>query len=63
MQPAEPDAFESIEPMVVDSRSLASQLTARLRELITSGALGGGAQLPTEPELAERFRVGSDHCP
>ena len=40
MQPAEPDAFESIEPMVVDSRSLASQLTARLRELITSGALG-----------------------
>jgi GntR family transcriptional regulator len=58
MQPAEPDAFERIEPMVVDSRSLASQLTARLRELITSGALGGGAQLPTEPELAERFRVG-----
>jgi GntR family transcriptional regulator len=58
MPPTEPDAFERITPMVVDSRSLASQLTARLRELIVSGALGGGVQLPTEPELAERFRVG-----
>jgi len=57
MPTAEPDAFDRIEPMVVDSRSLATQLSARLRELITSGALGGGDQLPTEPELAERFRV------
>jgi GntR family transcriptional regulator len=57
MPTAEPDAFEHIEPVVVDSRSLANQLTARLRELIASGALGSGAQLPTEPELAERFRV------
>jgi GntR family transcriptional regulator len=58
MSPAERGALEHIEPMVVDSRSLASQLTARLRGLITSGALGGGIQLPTEAELAERFRVG-----
>jgi GntR family transcriptional regulator len=58
MSATEPDAFERVEPMVVDGRSLANQLTARLRELISSGVLGGGAQLPTETELAERFRVG-----
>lgn len=51
------DALAGIEPMVVDSRSLASQVTARLRELIADGSLPGGVQLPTEPELADRFRV------
>lgn len=51
------DAFVAIKPMVVDNRSLASQVSARLRELIADGSLPGGAQLPTEPELAERFRV------
>jgi GntR family transcriptional regulator len=51
------NAFEHIKPVVVDSRSLASQLAARLRELIVGGSLAGGTQLPTEAELAERFRV------
>ncbi len=43
--------------MVVDSRSLASRLKDRLRELILDGSLSAGAQLPTEPELAGHFRV------
>jgi GntR family transcriptional regulator len=55
MTSAEPDAFE---PIVVDSRSLPNQLTARLRALINDGSLPGGVQLPTETELAERLRVG-----
>lgn len=53
----EPDALDNSEPVVIDSRSLADQLTSRVRNLITSGALGGGDQLPTEAELAEHFRV------
>ncbi len=51
------DAFVGIVPMVADSRSLASQVTARLREMISDESLPGGTQLPTEAELAERFRV------
>jgi GntR family transcriptional regulator len=54
---SEPDALDSLEPVVVDSRSLADQLSSRIRVLITSGALGGGDQLPTEAELADHFRV------
>lgn len=53
-----PDAFARVTPMVIDGRPLASQLTDRLRELIADGSLPAGAQLPTEPELAGRFRVG-----
>ena len=43
--------------MVVDTRSLPSRLTGHLRELILDGSLAAGTQLPTEPELAVRFRV------
>ena len=52
-----PGVFENVTPMVVDSRSLASRLKDRLRQLILDGSLSAGAHLPTEPELADHFRV------
>lgn len=57
MRAARPDVFANVTPMVVDGRSLANRLTGRLRDLILDGSLPPGAQLPTEPELAGRFRV------
>lgn len=55
---ADQDMLHDVQPMVLDSRPLASQLTEKLRELIQEGALESGTRLPTEAELADRFRVG-----
>jgi GntR family transcriptional regulator len=52
------DALEQLAPMVVDRRSLPSRVTDQLRRLIIDGSLPGGAQFPTEAQLAKRFRVG-----
>jgi GntR family transcriptional regulator len=48
----------TLEPVVLDSRSLPRQLAQRIRALIEDRSLPAGAQLPTEAELADRFRVG-----
>ena len=48
---------ERVLPSVVDNRSLPRQLGDRIRQMITDGSLPGGSQLPTEAQLADRFRV------
>lgn len=45
----------SLDP--TDPRSPSKQIADDLRELIASGVLGAGAKLPSERELAERYRV------
>jgi GntR family transcriptional regulator len=46
------------DPMVIDPRSLSRQLADRIRLLISEQVFPAGTQLPTEAELADRFRVG-----
>jgi len=46
------------DPVVIDARSLSRQLADRIRQLIEDQAFPAGTQLPTESDLADRFRVG-----